>query len=124
VLVVDDSDANADALHDLLELEGARVTVESSSTAAIERAGKERFDLLISDIAMPNVDGYALLKTIRASKLNSDIRAIAYSGYGSKDDVDRALAAGFDVHLTKPVDVDTLLATIADIARRKTAADD
>ena len=98
--------------------------MESSSKAAIKRAGEERFDLLISDIAMPEIDGYALLKAIRASKLNSDIRAIAYSGYGASEDTDRAHAAGFDVHLTKPVDVTTLLATIADLARRRTAADD
>jgi two-component system CheB/CheR fusion protein len=124
VLVVDDSSANAEALRDLLELEGARVSMEASSKAAIRRAGKERFDLLISDIAMPEIDGYALLKAIRASKLNSDIRAIAYSGYGASEDIDRAHAAGFDVHLTKPVDVTTLLATITDLARRRTAADD
>jgi two-component system CheB/CheR fusion protein len=124
VLIVDDSTANAQALCDLLELEGARVSMESSSKAAIKRAGKESFDLLISDIAMPDLDGYALVKAIRATKLNSNIRAIAYSGYGSRNDVDRARTAGFDVHLTKPVDVDTLLATIADVAKTKTAADD
>ena len=124
VLIVDDSAANADALGELLALEGAVVTVETSSRAAIERGKKERFDVVVSDIAMPDLDGYALLKEIRASNANARTPAIAYSGYGGKADVERARGGGFDVHLTKPVDVNTLIATIADLGRRKSAADD
>jgi two-component system CheB/CheR fusion protein len=124
ILIVDDSQANGDALRDLLELEGAVVTVENSPRSAIERGKKERFDVVISDIAMPELDGYAVMKSIRASKANADALAVAYSGYGAKADVDRARAAGFDAHLTKPVDVQTLIATIADLGKRKSAADD
>ena len=124
VLIVDDSTANAEALRDLLELEGAVVTVETSSRAAIARGKKERFDVVISDIAMPDVDGYALLKEIRASKANARTPAIAYSGYGGRADIERSRGGGFDVHLTKPVDVNTLIATIADLGRGKSAADD
>jgi two-component system, chemotaxis family, CheB/CheR fusion protein len=123
ILVVDDSTANADALRDLLELEGARVAVESSPHAAIERARKEVFDLVISDIAMPDVDGYALLKAIRATPANAKTPAIAYSGYSGASEVRRARAAGYDRHLTKPVDVQTLLSAIQQVAKRKEAAD-
>jgi two-component system CheB/CheR fusion protein len=103
---------------------GAVVTVETSSRAAIARGKKERFDVVISDIAMPDVDGYALLKEIRASKANARTPAIAYSGYGGRADIERSRGGGFDVHLTKPVDVNTLIATIADLGRGKSAADD
>ena len=124
VLIVDDSAANADALGELLGLEGAIVTIETSSRAAIERGKKVRFDVVISDIAMPDVDGHAMLKEIRASKANAKTPAIAYSGYGGKADVERARGGGFEVHLTKPVAVNTLIATIADLGMRKSAADD
>jgi two-component system CheB/CheR fusion protein len=124
VLIVDDSVANGEALRDLLELEGARVVVETSAQSAIQRGKKEGFDVVISDIAMPELDGYATLKGIRASKLNAETPAIAYSGYGDKTDVDHARAAGFDTHLTKPVDVQTLIGAIGDLAKRRTAADD
>ena len=103
--------------------EGADVAVESSGETAIRCAEKERFDLVISDIAMPDIDGYALLKAIRASSTNAETPAIAYSGYSGTNEIDRARAAGFDTHLTKPVDVQTLLRTIEQVARRKTAAD-
>jgi two-component system CheB/CheR fusion protein len=117
VLVVDDSTANGEALRDLLEFEGADVTVESLSARAIERANAEAFDLLISDIAMPDVDGYAMLKAIRASTKNMDTPAIAYSGYSGASEVQRARAAGFARHLTKPIDVESLLMAIGDVAR-------
>ena len=124
IIFSDDSAANGEALRDLLELEGAQAVVETSAQAAIKRGKKERFDVMISDIAMPEVDGYAMLKGIRASKANADTPAIAYSGYGGNAEVQRARTAGFDVHLTKPVDVQTLIATIADLRSRKSAADD
>ncbi len=121
ILVVDDSSANADALRDLLELDGAEIVVESSPKAAITRAEKERFDLLISDIAMPEVDGYSMLQAIRACKANAHTPAIAYSGYSGPQETIRARQAGFDMHLTKPVDVKTLLKTIEEVGKRKAA---
>jgi two-component system CheB/CheR fusion protein len=123
VLVIDDVAANGDALRDLLEFEAADVTVESSPAAAIERAQNERYDLIISDIAMPEVDGYTMLKSIRASSLNASTPAIAYSGYGGPAEVERAQAAGFAMHLTKPIGVDMLLDAIRTVAQPKRAAD-
>jgi two-component system, chemotaxis family, CheB/CheR fusion protein len=123
ILVVDDSNANGDALRDLLELEGASVVVEASPKAAIKLASRQRFDLVISDIAMPEVDGYAMLKAIRAKPANANTPAIAYSGYSGPQELLRARSAGFDIHLTKPVDVRTLLTTIEEMGRRKTEAD-
>jgi two-component system CheB/CheR fusion protein len=123
VLVVDDVPANGDALRDLLDFEGGSIAVESSSQAAIERAGKERYDLIISDIAMPGVDGYSMLKAIRAMTTNAQTPAIAYSGYGGVAEVERARAAGFAMHLTKPISVDMLLNAIRTVVQAKRAAD-
>jgi two-component system CheB/CheR fusion protein len=122
VHVVDDVKANGDALRDLLEFEGANVTVESSADAAIACAEKERYDLIISDIAMPDTDGYAMIKAIRKHSRNAQTPAIAYSGYGGPSEVERAHAAGFAMHLTKPISVDTLLDAIRTVARPKRAA--
>jgi two-component system CheB/CheR fusion protein len=123
VLVVDDVQANADALRDLLDFENAEVTVESSSAVAIERAATERYDIIISDIAMPDIDGYAMLKAIRAHPQNAETPAIAYSGYGGVAEVERARVAGFDMHLTKPIRVDTLLDAIETVAKTRRDAD-
>ena len=116
ILVVDDSAPNGEALRDVLQYEGAIVTAESVPERAIERAMEEPFDLIISDIAMPHLDGFAMLKAIRETVKNANTRAIAYSGYSGANEVARAKAAGFDRHITKPIDVERLLAAIAEVA--------
>jgi two-component system CheB/CheR fusion protein len=124
ILVVDDSKANGDALGEMLQMEGATAVVEASAQAAIKRAEQERFDVIISDIAMPDIDGYAMLKAIRGFEANANTPAIAYSGYGGASDQKRARGAGFDAHITKPVDVQKLLTVITDVAKRKRRAAD
>jgi two-component system CheB/CheR fusion protein len=123
ILVVDDSEPNTAALRDLLQIEGAKVTSESLPIRAIEAADRQRFDLVISDIAMPDIDGYDTMKAIRNSKKNANTPAIAYSGYSGQKEVDRARAAGFDRHLAKPLDAESLVGTILEVARSRRAAD-
>jgi len=123
ILIVDDSEANGGALRDLLEFEGAQVTVETNAQRAIDVANKRRFDVVISDIAMPDVDGYDMLKAIRAAGMNAATPAIAYSGFSGPKEIDLARSAGFDRHLTKPIDVETLLGTIQEMAKPRSAAD-
>jgi two-component system CheB/CheR fusion protein len=122
ILVVDDSAANGEALRELLKFEGADVVVEAQPTDAVRRAEKERFDLVISDIAMPEMNGYAMLKAIRATTPNRETPAIAYSGYGGRNEVERARSVGFDMYLTKPVDVDRLLDAIRTVAKPLSSA--
>jgi two-component system CheB/CheR fusion protein len=116
ILVVDDSQANGDALRELLQLMGAVAAVESSGAAALSRLEVDRFDVVISDIAMPGMDGFEFLEILRTSKGNSRTRAIALSGYGSPKDVERAKRSGFDAHITKPADVEKLVATLRAVA--------
>ncbi|HVE49419.1 MAG TPA: CheR family methyltransferase [Casimicrobiaceae bacterium] len=112
VLVIDDAPANAEALRELLQLEGADTMLATSAHDALTHARDVRFDLIISDVAMPEVNGHQLLATIRKTTPNVSTPAIAYSGYGGPEDIARSKRAGFALHVTKPVDLDRLVASI------------
>ncbi len=109
ILVVDDSPETTEMLGKLLELEGAFVDSARSGKEALQIAHQKNFDLVISDISMPEMDGYELLKKLRAIPQMADIPAVALTGYGRSNDVERALDEGFAEHLTKPLDLDELL---------------
>jgi CheY-like chemotaxis protein len=93
----------------MLERRGYRVTVAHTADEAVAKAGEEEFDLLISDIGLPDRSGYELMQELRASK---SLRGIALSGFGMENDVNRARAAGFSEHLTKPINFERLEETI------------
>ena len=120
VLVVDDSTESTEMLGKLLEIEGAYVDLARSGTEALEIANKKRFDLVISDISMPEMDGYQLLRKLRALPNMDHVPAIALTGYGRTADIERAHAEGFAEHLTKPIDIERLL----QIVRRLTDGDE
>ncbi len=109
ILVVDDSPESTDMLGKLLEIEGAFVDLARSGAEALAIAGKKRFDLVISDISMPEMDGYQLLSELRKLPQMENVPAIALTGYGRTGDIERAHAEGFAQHLTKPLDIDQLL---------------
>lgn len=109
ILIVDDSSESTEMLGKLLELEGAFVDSARSGAEALEIAHQKRFDLVISDISMPEMDGYQLLRELRALPQMENVPAIALTGYGRTADIERAHAEGFAEHLTKPIDIDQLL---------------
>lgn len=109
ILVVDDSPETTEMLGKLLELEGAYVESARGGVEALEIAQKKDFDLVISDISMPGMDGYELLRKLRALPEMADVPAVALTGYGRSTDIDRAHEEGFAEHLTKPLDMDELL---------------
>jgi two-component system CheB/CheR fusion protein len=112
ILVVDDSSETTEMLGKLLELEGAFVDSARSGSEALEIAKRKNFDLVISDISMPEMDGYQLLKKLRTIPEMADIPAVALTGYGRSNDIERALDEGFAEHLTKPLDLDELLLVV------------
>ena len=111
-MIVDDSRDTIDMLTKLLTLEGARVESAGSGKEALQIAGGRSFDLIISDISMPEMDGYQLLKQIRGLAKGENLPALALTGYGRSHDITRAQAEGFADHLTKPIDINRLLRTV------------
>ena len=109
LLVVDDHHDTCLGMKMLLERRGYRITLAHTADQAVERAQEEEFDLLISDIGLPDRSGYELMKELRETRA---LRGIALSGFGMENDVNRARAAGFSEHLTKPINFERLDAVI------------
>ena len=115
VLLVDDSLEAVEAFHALLELEGAVVQAESSAEQALAVANDHDFDLILSDIGMPQMDGYEFIAALRRLPRTAAVPAIAVTGFGRAQDAARALRAGFNAHLGKPVSLPDLVSTITRI---------
>ncbi|MGE5275826.1 MAG: PAS domain S-box protein [Acidobacteriota bacterium] len=109
ILLVEDHADTAGALTQLLREEGHRVKCVASVSEAVDLFRKETFDLLVTDLGLPDGSGHELLGVLRAIR---PIRGIVLSGYGMDADVARSRAAGFAEHLTKPVQISLLLAAI------------
>lgn len=112
ILVVDDSPETTEMLSKLLQMEGAYVRTARSGFEALSLAESCAFDLVISDISMPEMDGYELLRGLRTLPHMDHIPALALTGFGRRSDIDRARQAGFAEHFTKPLDIDKLLDTV------------
>ena len=122
VLIVDDEADARELLAIVLEQSGAQVIVSASATEALDFLSHSKVDLLVSDIAMPKVDGYQLIRQVReieAQRGEKHIRAIALTAYARESDRDLALEAGFQVHLAKPFDPDELVSVVANLAGYK-----
>ena len=121
ILIVEDGADNREALAELLITCGHRVDEAMDGEQGIERALAVRPEVALVDIGLPRADGYEVARQIRAA-LGSAISLIALTGYGQPDDRARALAAGFDAHLTKPVALPTLDRLLARLAPAGPAA--
>ena len=102
VLVVEDHEDAREIIAGVLEAAGAQVLTASSTSEAVERVAHVKPDVLVADVGLPDEDGYALLNRLRA--LYPDVPAVALTAYARTTDRDRALAAGFQQHVIKPVD--------------------
>jgi CheY-like chemotaxis protein len=116
ILIVDDNESAGYLLGRLLQKLGQHVHTVSSATAALEVVSSLQPDILISDIAMPGKSGYELAEEIRARRNGPQPVLIALTGYGRDSDRQQARDAGFDHHLTKPVDLQALENLLADLS--------
>ena len=118
LLVVDDERDSTDVVATLLESLGAEVQTASGAAEALERMGLWKPDLVVTDIGMPGTDGYALLAAMqrREARLGR-IPVIALTAFATRDDHVRILAAGFQLHVTKPIDPMELVNAIANVAK-------
>jgi len=118
-LVVDDESDATTLAKRVLEERGAEVATAASCDEALAKLGENPFNLLISDLGMPEEDGYVLIRRVRAlDGGNRDILAIALTAFAREEDRERATAAGFNQHLAKPVEPATLIHAVASLVRR------
>ena len=104
ILIADDNRDSAETLAALLRMEGHEVTSVHDGPVALSAFGEIRPDVALLDIGMPGLTGYEVARRIRASYTGASLKLIAITGWGQDIDKERAHAAGFDHHLTKPVD--------------------
>ena len=117
IVLVEDDDDVRELLGMILEMAGAKVAAAASVRAALDALGTVRPHVIVSDVGMPNEDGFALMRQVRARAADSggNTPAIALTGYTRPEDRARLLAAGFQTHVRKPVEPDEILAAIASL---------
>jgi len=118
ILLVEDDTDSRELLHTILAIQGASVTAVSNAKDALSQLDEGVPDILISDIGMANEDGFSLIKKVRArtAERGGEIPAIALTAYAKDEDRARALSAGFQQHIAKPVDPATLVAAVSSLA--------
>jgi len=114
ILVVDDSVDAAESLAMLLRMGGHKVETAYSGSAALAAATANRPDVILLDIGLPGIDGYEVAKELRQRPGLDKVLLVALTGYGKEEDRQKALLAGFDVHLTKPADPEALQDLLAE----------
>jgi len=120
ILAVDDEEDNLELLRYLLEQAGARVVSVSSAEEALAALQGASYDLMVSDIGLPDQDGLHLMREVRArGYAAAQLPAIALTGYAGRHDVHLVSAAGYQKHLAKPVDAATLVRTASDLVRQR-----
>ena len=113
ILVVEDNELIRAEVATILSLEGFEVVEAENGRDGLRRLAEERPDLILSDLMMPEMDGFAFLEAARANTLWASIPFVILSAHGDKDAAEQALALGARHYLTMPVDVEALLAIVA-----------
>jgi signal transduction histidine kinase len=119
VLAVDDDEDSREMLQLILEQNGASVVTAGSAAEALEKLMQTKTDILVSDIGMPLEDGYSLVERLRKlpAENGGEIPAVALTGFAREEDNRRALLAGFNKHVAKPIDPENLVREIAELMR-------
>jgi CheY-like chemotaxis protein len=125
VLIVDDDQDARELVTVLLRSRGADVTAVGSADECLAAFDRQVPDVLVSDIAMPGQDGLDLMRRVRQrpAATGGRVAAVALTAYARDEDRDRSIAAGFDLHLSKPVDLDALVAAVARLAKVRAVRD-
>ena len=120
ILVVDDERDSREMIATVLEQQGAVVLQTDSAESALETLQNSSVRVMIADIAMPRIDGYELMRRVRAS--GSRIASIAVTAFARSDDRQTALESGFSTYLAKPIDARQLARTVRDLVHVETMA--
>jgi CheY-like chemotaxis protein len=116
VLVIEDNQDAAETLRDLLALFGHQAEIALTGTAGLDVARRRPPDVVLCDIGLPEMDGYAVARELRADPQTAPIRLVALTGYGRDSDQRQAAEAGFEMHLVKPVGPELLRRLLAGFA--------
>src|SRR5438876_1357179 len=117
VLVIEDNADTRDVLKLMLEVEGATVETAEDGEDGLRVAARMRPDIVLCDIGLPDIDGFEVARRVRARGELAGVRLIALTGYGRAEDMREALTAGFEAHLTKPVNLEQLMALLVSAPR-------
>ncbi len=117
ILVIEDNQDSAESMRLLLTLHGYQVSVANTGPAGVAAAAQGRPEVVLCDIGLPGMDGFAVARALRQNPTTAHVRLIAVTGYGQEQDRQCAREAGFDDHLVKPVDPDQLLGLLDPLAR-------
>ena len=118
-LIVDDSEDTIRMLDQLLKLSGANVATATNGADALRLASENEFDVILSDISMPGMDGFEFLQRLRQINGQQHVPVIAITGFGRSDDIERARTAGFYSHLTKPLNIQALAEILDQLTRHR-----
>ncbi len=121
-LIVDDSEDTIQMLQELLKIGGANVMTANSGAEALRLAREHEFDVILSDISMPEMDGFEFLQRLREIEGRQDVPVIAITGFGRSADIARVRAAGFYSHLTKPLNLQALADVLQQLNHKGTRA--
>lgn len=113
ILIVEDHADSAEAMRVILESFGAAALVARNGTEAVAVAMESLPSLIMCDLRLPGMDGYTLLRRLRASPLFATVPVMAVTGMAAEDDLERTRAAGFEAHIVKPVDYAALALALA-----------
>ena len=119
VLVVDDLEDTSKMVAQLLRMSGAIVIAATSGEDGLRILAEKEFDAVISDIAMPGMDGFEFLRRLRELPGKDNIPVLALTGFGRPEDIERARAAGFHSYVTKPFELETLMDVLKKLPKRR-----
>ena len=115
ILVVEDTPANLALAAKLLRADGHDVFEATNAADGVALTQRHRPDLVLMDLGLPDMDGAAALRAIRAEHATAGVRVVAFTAHAMEGDRDRALAAGFDGYLSKPIDFATFTSTVGEL---------
>jgi PAS domain S-box-containing protein len=118
ILVVEDSDDTAEMLRHLLRMSGATVVTANGGLEALRIASEKDFDVVLSDISMPEMDGYEFLRRLRTLSGGENIPVLALTGFGRPEDIERTKKEGFFSHISKPFDLQSLTEILRKLPRK------
>lgn len=118
ILVVEDNPANLELIREVLETLKLEILEASDGRTALELVNASELDLVLMDIQLPIMDGYSVIKEIRKDPRHSDLKIVALTAYAMEGDREKALRAGFDDYITKPINARLLREQVRAIISR------